>query len=105
MNNPDAALAELDRAIDDLGATGVQIFTNVNGRPLDRPEYQSIFASMAERRLPIWMHPARPATVADYAGEPRSKYETTQAEQTKAIRTSWMSSWIVLVQGVLVAAW
>src|SRR5207245_4827012 len=35
MNNPDAALREIDRAIDGLGATGVQIFSNVNGRPLD----------------------------------------------------------------------
>ena len=31
MNNPDAALRETDRAIGDLGATGVQIFSNVNG--------------------------------------------------------------------------
>jgi aminocarboxymuconate-semialdehyde decarboxylase len=30
---------------------------------------------MAEHRLPIWLHPARPATVADYAGEPRSRYD------------------------------
>jgi aminocarboxymuconate-semialdehyde decarboxylase len=29
---------------------------------------------MAERRLPIWLHPARPA-LADYAGEARSKYD------------------------------
>jgi aminocarboxymuconate-semialdehyde decarboxylase len=75
MNNPDAAMREIDRAIDELGATGVQIFTNVNGRPLDGPEYQPIFARMAERRLPIWLHPARPATVADYAGEARSRYD------------------------------
>jgi aminocarboxymuconate-semialdehyde decarboxylase len=75
MNNVDAALAELERAIDHLGATGVQIFTNVNGRPLDQPEYEPIFARMTERGLPIWMHPARPATFADYAGEPRSKYD------------------------------
>ena len=75
MNNPDAALAEVDRALGPLGATGVQIFTNVNRRPLDLPEYRPIFARMAERRLPIWMHPARPATVADYAGEPRSRYD------------------------------
>src|SRR5262249_29670569 len=74
-NNPDASLAEIDRAVRQLGATGVQIFTNVGGLPLDRPEFQPIFASMAEHRLPIWMHPARPATVADYAGEPRSKYD------------------------------
>ena len=75
MNNPDASLAEIDRAVRQLGATGVQIFTNVAGLPLDRPEFQPIFARMAEHRLPIWMHPARPATVADYAGEPRSKYD------------------------------
>jgi aminocarboxymuconate-semialdehyde decarboxylase len=75
MNNPDAAMREIDRALDDLGATGVQVFTNVAGRPLDRPEFQPIFARMAERRLPIWMHPARPATFADYPGEPRSKFD------------------------------
>jgi aminocarboxymuconate-semialdehyde decarboxylase len=75
MNNPDAAVKEIDRALDELGATGVQIYTNVAGRPLDLPEYQPIFDRMARRDLPIWMHPARPATVADYAGEPRSKYD------------------------------
>jgi predicted TIM-barrel fold metal-dependent hydrolase len=75
MNAPDAALAEIDRAVDDLGATGVQVFTNVNGRPLDRPEHLAVLERMAARRLPVWMHPARPATVADYVGEPRSKYD------------------------------
>src|SRR3954463_6461242 len=33
MNNPDAAMREIDRAINELGATGVQIFSNVNGEP------------------------------------------------------------------------
>jgi aminocarboxymuconate-semialdehyde decarboxylase len=75
MNNPEAAVAEIDRAIDQLGATGVQIYTNVNGRPLDLPEYQAIFDRMAARRLPIWMHPTRPPSFADYVGEPRSKYD------------------------------
>jgi len=75
MNNPDAAVAEVDRAIDQLGATGVQVFTNVNGRALDLPEYRAVFDRMAAHRLPVWLHPARPATAADYAGEPRSKYD------------------------------
>ena len=34
MNNPNAAVREIDRAIGDLGATGVQIYTNVAGRAL-----------------------------------------------------------------------
>jgi predicted TIM-barrel fold metal-dependent hydrolase len=75
MNNPDAALAEIDRALDTLGATGVQMFSNVAGRPLDAPEYAPLFARMAERDLPIWLHPARPPAAADYKGEPRSKYD------------------------------
>ena len=75
MNNPEAAVAEIDRAIDQLGATGVQVYTNVAGRPLDLPEYAPIFARMAEHDLPIWMHPARPAGFADYQGESRSKYD------------------------------
>jgi len=75
MNNPDAAVAEIDRAIDELDATGVQIYSNVAGRPLDGPEFRPVFARMAERELPIWLHPARPASFADYAGEPRSRFD------------------------------
>jgi aminocarboxymuconate-semialdehyde decarboxylase len=75
MTDMDAAMREAKRAVEDLGAAGVQIFTNVKGRPLDRPEFQPLFAAMANYDLPIWMHPARSATMTDYAAEPRSRYE------------------------------
>ncbi len=75
MNNPEAAVREVDRAINDLGATGVQIYTNVDGRALDNPEYQPIFDRMAEHNLPMWMHPSRGADFPDYVGEERSKYD------------------------------
>ena len=75
MNNPDAALAEIDRAIDQLGATGVQVFSNVNGRPLDLPEHLQIFERLAQRGLPVWIHPIRADRVPDYPNEPRSKYD------------------------------
>lgn len=75
MNAPDAALDELAFAIDDLGARGVQVFTNVNGRPLDSPEFLPVFEEMARRDLPVWMHPARSAASADYATEDTSKFE------------------------------
>ncbi len=39
MNNVPAALEEMDRAINTLGARGVQVCTNVNGRPLDEPAF------------------------------------------------------------------
>src|SRR5690606_21391540 len=47
VNNPDASVEEAKRAIDDLGATGVQLFTNVAGRALDNPEFLPIFELMA----------------------------------------------------------
>lgn len=76
MNNVAASLAEMDRAIGKLGAKGIQIFTNVNGRPLDDPEFFPIFERMVNTYdLPIWVHPARTAKFADYPTEQKSKYE------------------------------
>jgi aminocarboxymuconate-semialdehyde decarboxylase len=79
MNNVPAALEEMDRAIGKLGARGVQICTSVNGRPLDEPEFSPVFERVTRKHdLPIWMHPARPATRADYVNEQKSKYEIWQ---------------------------
>ena len=79
MNNVAAALAEMDRAIGELGARGIQIISSVAGRPLDDPEFFPVFERATRHHdVPIWMHPARPATRADYAGEPKSRYEIWQ---------------------------
>ena len=76
MNNVAASLEEMDRAIGRLGAKGIQIFTNVNGRPLDDPEFFPIFERMSKQYdLPIWVHPTRTAKWADYPTEQKSKYE------------------------------
>jgi aminocarboxymuconate-semialdehyde decarboxylase len=75
MNNPGAVTQEALRAVDELGAGGVQIYTNVNGAPLDGPEYTEFFATMAQREIGIWMHPTRGADMSDYKTLPRSKYE------------------------------
>ena len=68
-------MQEAERAITALGARGVQVFTNVAGKPLDRPEYQPLFAALAAHDLPVWLHPARTAGMTDYASEPRSRFE------------------------------
>jgi uncharacterized protein len=74
MNNVEASLAEIDRALG-IGARGVQVFTNVAGEPLSLPKYRPIFARMAERDLPVWVHPMRGAQFADYASETASENE------------------------------
>lgn len=76
MNDTGAALEELDRAVLELGARGVQVLTSVNGRPLDHPDFFPIFERAAERyELPVWMHPYKPPGTADYPGESSSDYD------------------------------
>ena len=72
---PDAGVRESERAIKDLGALGVQIYTNIRGKSLDRPEFEPFFAAMNRLGKPIWMHPARGANHPDYIDEKKSLYE------------------------------
>jgi len=75
LSAPDAGVAEVERAINELGAIGVQIFSNVDGKPLDRPQFEAFFAAMNRLGKPIWLHPARGAEHADYLDEAKSFYE------------------------------
>ena len=75
MNNPDEAIKEIDRAIGELGACGIQIFSNVNGRPLDDPEFFQIFERMTQLDRPIFLHPARGSNFPDYLAEDKSEFE------------------------------
>ena len=67
----DAGVAEAERAVKELGALGVQIYTNVAGKPLDRPEYRPFWEKMDELGIPVWLHPARGAEMPDYISEQR----------------------------------
>jgi aminocarboxymuconate-semialdehyde decarboxylase len=75
MNNVDACVREAGRAIRDLGAKGIQIFTNVLGKPLSAPEFRPLFQAMAKHDLPVWIHPIRGPQFADYATEKASEHE------------------------------
>jgi predicted TIM-barrel fold metal-dependent hydrolase len=75
MNNMDAALSEIDRAINDLGARGIQVFTNVEGKPLSAPEFRPVFERMVAHDLPIWLHPMRGPNFPDYVSEKQSEDE------------------------------
>ncbi len=74
MNNMDAALKEADRAINDLKFKGVQIYTPINGKPIDHLDFWPLYEKMAEFNLPIWIHPERDRAIPDYPTEQRSKY-------------------------------
>jgi predicted TIM-barrel fold metal-dependent hydrolase len=75
MNNPVAAMRETERAVRELGACGVQIYSNVDGHPLDEPQYLQIIEHAASIGGRIWLHPIRPMTQPDYRSEAVSKFD------------------------------
>jgi predicted TIM-barrel fold metal-dependent hydrolase len=79
MNDVDVALREAERAIEQLGMKGVELYTPCGERPLDTPEFFPLYQMMAGYDLPIWIHPIRKADVPEYLGETGSKDRTFQA--------------------------
>lgn len=75
MSDVQGALDELDRAVRQLGLCGAQIYTDIQGRPLDDPILSPIFDKIAELDIPILLHPARGPDRADYPTEHLSRFD------------------------------
>ncbi|SOC49511.1 aminocarboxymuconate-semialdehyde decarboxylase [Blastococcus aggregatus] len=75
MDDPDAAVEELEYAVNELGALGAQIYTHVAGHPMDEPRFDPFYAKVAELGSLLQVHPSRSSAWADYPSEQRSKYE------------------------------
>jgi len=60
FGDTETTLKELDRCFSTLNFRGLQLFSNINGKPLDSPEFRPIFARMAELGRPIFIHPTAP---------------------------------------------
>jgi predicted TIM-barrel fold metal-dependent hydrolase len=74
MNDMDAAIKEAQRAIKDLRLRAVELYTDINGQPLDAPQFMPLYQTMADLDRPIFLHPLREMTIPDYAGEKISRY-------------------------------
>jgi predicted TIM-barrel fold metal-dependent hydrolase len=74
LNDIDASLRETERTVRELKFKGIQIFSSINGKPLDRDEFMGLYEMMSGYDLPIWIHPARDKIVPDYPDEAYSKY-------------------------------
>jgi aminocarboxymuconate-semialdehyde decarboxylase len=55
-----ASIAELRRALDDLGMSGIAIGTHVAGKPLDHPDFEPFWREVNSRRAPVFEHPMLP---------------------------------------------
>lgn len=57
MQNTEMAVAEMERAVKDLGMRGIEISANVNGDELSDPRLAPVFAKAEELDIVIFIHP------------------------------------------------
>ena len=57
LDDPEKAVDEVRRAMDEDGLVGVALPTSAAGRPLDDGAFEAVFAECARRRCPVFMHP------------------------------------------------
>jgi aminocarboxymuconate-semialdehyde decarboxylase len=68
LSDPDAATAEAERSVRELGALGVQLEADAANLPIHEDRYAPLFAAMERLGAAVWLHPYRSPAVA---GSPR----------------------------------
>ncbi len=63
MNDPEAALVEMQRAVEQLGMRGFMFFSNASGVPLADPRFEPLYAYADQQKLVIYIHPTYPLGV------------------------------------------
>lgn len=58
MPHIDASIAEMNRALDELGMVGVTMNTSVLNRAITDPDFEPIFAALDARGAVLYLHPA-----------------------------------------------
>ncbi|HWV84780.1 MAG TPA: amidohydrolase family protein [Capillimicrobium sp.] len=66
LQDGERGLKALEEQIEGRGALGAQVFTHIQGRCLDHPDYEPFFELMARLDRPIWIHPNRTIEWSDF---------------------------------------
>jgi len=75
LDDMDKACREAEYAMNQLGAAGVQVFTNQDGRPIDSAEFYQLYDELNTMDGALWVHPQRTAKQPYYQNESQEKYE------------------------------
>jgi predicted TIM-barrel fold metal-dependent hydrolase len=72
--SPDVMVAELHRAIKELGFAGGFIAVGPTAKRTDHPDMEALYRALVELDATLWLHPSRPP-LPDYGDEKVSKFE------------------------------
>jgi aminocarboxymuconate-semialdehyde decarboxylase len=67
MDDPEAALEELHRALGELRMNGVVLLSNIQGRPITAPQYRPFLEEANRLKLCIFIHPMLPAVTEPFS--------------------------------------
>lgn len=62
LQDMQASMVEMERAVSKLGMKGFLLYTNLAGRFGDEPEFRPFFQKAVELDVPVLLHPAKPLT-------------------------------------------
>ena len=65
LRDVEASLAEIDRAVGELGMKGVAIGSNIDGAPLNDARFEPLWAKINALRLPVFEHPMFPRDTSE----------------------------------------
>ena len=60
MQDPKAAVAELERCVEQLGFVGALVNDRLGGHYLDEPRYDPLWSALADLAVPLYLHPGTP---------------------------------------------
>jgi uncharacterized protein len=75
--DPDAMVAELTRAVKELGFLGAMVPVGPTAKRMDHPDFEPLYRAIVDLDVMLWLHPSRPP-VADYVDEKASLYQVWQ---------------------------
>lgn len=70
LQDVDAAVRELERVVRGLGLPGVEIGSNINGRPIGHPDFLPFFEAAESLGAAIFVHALRPCGMDRLVGPP-----------------------------------
>ncbi len=65
----EAGVKETERSVKDLGLLGVQVLSNVRGKPLDLPEFEPLYAKVSQLDCGLWIHPGYIRKIYDWMND------------------------------------
>jgi uncharacterized protein len=72
--DPDTMVAELHRAVRELGFVGAYVAVGPTVKRMDHPDYDHLYKALVALDATLWLHPSRPPHIADYTDEKLSQY-------------------------------